>query len=360
MTPRVRASLGWAAVLALGVSCLPRTEADESLLPQPATPLELAAAVPGPVVSEASDAAVVLVVLDGVRWQDVFVGGDPHLAGGPAPSAEALMPHLHALVAERGAALGAPGRGPSMTASGPNFVSLPGYTEILGGRRAHACGDNDCAATKQPTVFDEAAAAVPGEVAFFASWERLNRAASVRPRSIVLSTGRTRVWQARELAADPERRELLDRGAAADPTPGWGEFRPDRYTAALALKYLEQKRPRLMFLGLGEPDEYGHRGDYAGLPRLAARRRLRPRRPDDDARSHGGARRAHDGARHGRPRPRSRLEAPRSRVPRVGSRVARRGGRRGEGARPRGRDAQAPARRRRADNPAAPRAFRPT
>jgi hypothetical protein len=235
------------------------------MLPQPVMPLQLAAAVPAAMAPDSgSDAAVVLVVLDGVRWQDVFVGGDPHLAAGPARSAEALMPHLHELVAERGAALGAPGRGPAMTASGPNFVSLPGYTEILGGRRAHACGDNDCAATKQPTVFDEVAAASPGEVAFFASWERLDRAASVRPGRIVLSTGRTRVWHADELAADPQRRELLDRGAAADPTPGWGEFRPDRFTAALALKYLEQAQPRLMFLGLGEPDEYGHRGDYAG------------------------------------------------------------------------------------------------
>ncbi len=265
MTPRVRASLGWAVVLALGVSCLPPTEADESVLPQPVVPLQLAAAVPAAMAPRSeSEAAVVLVVLDGVRWQDVFVGSDPRLAAGPASSAEALMPHLHALVAERGAALGAPGRGPSMTASGPNFVSLPGYTEILGGRRAHACGDNDCAATPRPTVFDELAAASPGETAFFASWERLDRAASVWPGSMVLSTGRTRVWRAAELAADPERRDLLDRGAAADPTPGWGEFRPDRFTAALALKYLEQNRPRLMFLGLGEPDEYAHRGDYAG------------------------------------------------------------------------------------------------
>ena len=205
MTPRVRASLAWAALLALGVSCLPPTEADEMVWPQPVAPLQLAAAVPAAATSTAeSDAAVVLVVLDGVRWQDVFVGGDPHLAGGPAPSAEALMPHLHALVADRGAAVGAPGRGPSMTASGPNFVSLPGYTEILGGRRAHACGDNDCAPISQPTVFDQMAAASPGEVAFFSSWERLERAASARPQSLLLSAGRTRVWHAGELAADPE------------------------------------------------------------------------------------------------------------------------------------------------------------
>jgi hypothetical protein len=262
MKLRGRASVGWAVALTLGAACLPPTEADERPAREPAAvPARAALAAPEP---GGSDAAVVLVVLDGARWQDVFVGADPHLASGPAPSAAALMPHLHALVAERGAAVGAPGRGPAMTASGPNFVSLPGYTEIFGGRRDHACADNDCAPTHVPTVFDEAVAASPGQLAFFASWERLDRAASATPQSLVLSTGRTRVWQAGELTSDPETKEWLDRGASADPTPGWGEFRPDRFTAALALKYLEKRHPRLMFLGLGEPDEYAHRGDYPG------------------------------------------------------------------------------------------------
>jgi hypothetical protein len=211
-----------------------------------------------------SDAAVVLVVLDGVRWQDVFVGGDPSLLGHAAPSAEALMPNLHALVADRGAALGAPGHGPAMRASGPHFVSLPGYTEILTGRRVHACADNDCAPTSTPTVFDALEAAHPGDAAFFASWERLDHAASARAGSLVLSAGRTRVWNDEELASDAELQRELDLGASADPTPGYGEFRPDRFTAALALTYLEHKRPRLAFIGLGEPDEYAHRGDYAG------------------------------------------------------------------------------------------------
>jgi hypothetical protein len=265
MKPRGRASVVWAAVLALGSSCLPPSEADESIAlgPQaPVAPVEPTRAPAQP--AEDGDAAVVLVVLDGVRWQDVFVGADPHLVSGPAPSAEALMPRLHALIAERGAAVGAPGRGPTITASGPNFVSLPGYTEILGGRRSHACRDNDCPATLESTVFDQSTTAYAGQTAFFASWERLDRAASSRPRSFVLSAGRTRIWQGEALTADPEMHEWLDRGAAADPAPGWGEFRPDRFTAALALRYLERKQPRLMFLGLGEPDEYAHRGDYAG------------------------------------------------------------------------------------------------
>jgi arylsulfatase A-like enzyme len=117
-----------------------------------------------------------------------------------------------------------------------------------------------------PTVLDEARAisAQPSDVAVFASWEKIDRVASVDPGNLVLSTGRSRTSHPDSLRDDDRTRASLERGAHADAFPGYGDFRPDRFTAELALSYLEAKRPRLMFLGLGEPDEYAHRGDYAG------------------------------------------------------------------------------------------------
>ena len=88
--------------------------------------------------ANASDVAnhhVVLVVLDGVRWQDVFEGVDPELArrhGVPAAEvvpASALVPNLYRLAETRGAMIGAPGQGAPINATGPNYVSLPGYME---------------------------------------------------------------------------------------------------------------------------------------------------------------------------------------------------------------------------------------
>jgi len=262
------ASLLAVALLAIGASCIPPGEVDHALRSVPASvteaPLARADGVP-----DADETAVVLVVLDGARWQDVFLGADPQLAAEAsvaAPRADVLMPHLHALIADRGAAMGAPGHGAPLVASGPNYVSLPGYTEIFTGRPANGCRDNDCAPTRIPTVMDEVAARsrAPGGAVVIASWERIERAASADPARLVLSVGRSRVSHGEALRDDDVARELLDRGAHADPFPGYGDFRPDRMTAAVALHYLETKRPRLMFLGLGEPDEYAHRGDYAG------------------------------------------------------------------------------------------------
>jgi hypothetical protein len=191
---------------------------------------------------------VVLVALDGVRWQEVFDGTDRKWWKGPRSTAVEIAPHLHALAHDRGAAVGAPGRG-FIAATGPHFVSLPGYTEMLTGRAPLSCRDNDCDPVTIPTLLDEAHAA-GARVAAFASWERVERAATSRPGAFFVSCGQSEPM---------------------DPAPGHGRYRPDRATAELALAYLEEQRPDVLFLGLGDPDEHAHHGDYAGY--LAAIRR---------------------------------------------------------------------------------------
>lgn len=192
------------------------------------------------------DAPVVLVTIDGVRWQEIFAGTDSSKSKEPVVPAPSLVPNLYKLGGERGAFIGAPGRG-TIAASGPNYVSLPGYNEILSGRPPYACHDNDCARTIVPTILDESREA-GAKVAAFASWERLELAATAKPEAFFLSCGR-------------------HGDAAIDPSPGNGDYRPDRITADAALAYYEKEQPDVFFLGLGDPDEYAHRGDYAGYVR---------------------------------------------------------------------------------------------
>lgn len=190
---------------------------------------------PPPVEPPRTD-SVILVVLDGARWQEVLVATDPRFATGEDRGvlASALMPNLHQMIAD-GAAVGAPGHGPSMVATGPNFISLPGYNEIFSGQSPSFCADNECPATRRPTVVDEVRARSL-DVAVFSSWAPIVRAAALHPSDIVWSTGE----------------------------PVTGAFRPDRATADLALAYLSSNHPSFLFVGLGEPDEYAHRSDYAG------------------------------------------------------------------------------------------------
>ncbi|MDP9034578.1 MAG: alkaline phosphatase family protein [Myxococcota bacterium] len=217
------------------------------------------------------ESAVVLVVLDGVRWQEVFAGEDHTLArrfGLRAPewvTASALMPNLHRLIESEGAAIGAPGAGASIAASGPEFISLPGYREIFAGKPDPGCFRNDCAQPPGRTIVDDLIdVGGPEEAAVVSSWPNVARAASSDPSRFVLSSGRRLLAHVDALRSNPTVASLLDRGGRTSSWPGEGDYRPDAFTAGIALGYLEAKRPRFLFVGLGDCDEYAHHGDYRG------------------------------------------------------------------------------------------------
>ncbi|MDP9150856.1 MAG: hypothetical protein M3O36_13070 [Myxococcota bacterium] len=216
------------------------------------------------------ESAVVLIVLDGVRWQEVFAGADHPLArrfGAHVPewSASALMPNLHRLIDSKGAAIGAPGAGLSIAASGPEFISLPGYREIFAGKPDPTCFRNDCAQPPGRTVIDDLIdVGGPEETAVVSSWPNIARAASSDTSRFVLSSGRRLLEHVDALRSDPVVASLLDRGRRTSSWPGEGDYRPDAFTAGIALGYLESKRPRFLFVGLGDCDEYAHHGDYRG------------------------------------------------------------------------------------------------
>lgn len=201
-------------------------------------PTPIAAAPPPP----SDPDPVVIVTLDGVRWQEIFEGTDPTRTNEPRISSSQLMPNLYALGTERGAFLGAPGYG-QVSASGPNFVSLPGYTELFGGRSRHDCADNDCTRTTWPTLLDRARAA-GAKVAAFAAWTKIDFALTNQPGGFPITCGPL--------------------GIPAEDAPDRDAEKPDYETATAALAYYEAERPDVFYLGLGEPDEHAHFGNYAG------------------------------------------------------------------------------------------------
>ena len=214
---------------------------------------------------------VIQITLDGARWQEIYTGVDPRLARdaglGPAeivPS-NALLPNIYRHVIARGVALGAPGHG-VVEASGPTFVSLPGYMELFLGLRS-GCESNDCPSVDRATILDDVAA-LPGtafgDVAIIGSWDGLEKAAALDPSRIMMSIGR-RAGKTREaLRLNEELGALLDEGAASPPFPGDGDYRPDGITGKLALAFVAERRPTFLHVGLGDTDEHAHRGDYAG------------------------------------------------------------------------------------------------
>lgn len=183
----------------------------------------------------------ILVALDGTRWQEVF-------------ASEPIMPTLHRWMTTEGASIGAPGHG-EIRASGPNYLSLPGYTEMLTGRKS-ACTTNFCAPIDQPTIVDEVIDE-GGDAAVISSWEMIDRAAARTPSRAILSTGRHRLAHAEAFDA-----RALDAGTRSEPWPGIGEYRPDQHTIRIALDFISTHRPKFVFVGLGDTDEHAHRDEH--------------------------------------------------------------------------------------------------
>ena len=206
---------------------------------------------------------IILIALDGVRRQDVFLGADPTRSS-DTRSAEEIAPNLMAL-ARRGIALGAPD-GPSLHASGPNYVSLPGYLEMLTGRESR-CQENDCQKLPPRTLADALAhgADAPGvELAIISSWERLEHTVTKADgcsSTALVTTGRIG-GNAMSRTLSPETRKLIEDSRKGSAAPGHGDYRPDSETISIAMSYLERERPRFMFVSLGDTDELAHHDDY--------------------------------------------------------------------------------------------------
>lgn len=216
---------------------------------------------------------VVLITLDGVRWQEIFDGVDPALAREAGLAAEeivkarGLLPQMHRRFFDEGVVIGAPQKAGGIFASGPNYVSLPGYLEILRGRTSPDCQSNDCPPFRGRTLLDEVRSlprTTHSDAAAFTSWHELSRAAAGDPGRVVVSTGRVR-GSVSELAwLSPRCDLLLERGRLLPPAPGTSEYRPDHATAELALCYLTSARPKFLWAGFGDTDELAHQKDYGG------------------------------------------------------------------------------------------------
>jgi hypothetical protein len=214
-----------------------------------------------------SNSITVVVAVDGVRWQEVFGGtgaarASEHEVTGK--TAAKLLPNLHRIMQHEGCAIGAPESGSPISASGPNFVSMPGYTEIFTGAAPVECHDNECQRVRVPTIADDAALLdrAPGRVAVITSWPKIALAASQAPGGLMISAGRETAHNEALLRDDAHLWRAYRRGAKEGPSPGWGGYRADLFTAEVALRYLEHFRPRFLFVGLGDTDEYAHHNDY--------------------------------------------------------------------------------------------------
>ena len=189
---------------------------------------------------------------------------------------EDLMPNLHRIIDAEGVAIGAPGHGAEIAASGPQFISMPGYIEIFAGRPDRRCFRNDCVPAPMRTIVDDVRDSGDArDVALVASWPNIARAASAEA-DFVVTAGRKLVDREDLLRADGPTAGSWTRARAPLRFPGLGNYRPDAFTGRIALRRLAVSRPRLHLRGPGRRRRIRTSGRLRRVPESRSRVRRFP------------------------------------------------------------------------------------
>ena len=220
---------------------------------------------------------VLIVTMDGLRWQEVFGGLQAELltkeAGGvrdaapleqrfggatPDERRRKLMPFFWTEVAKNGQVFGDPSRGSVARVTNGLRFSYPGYNELLAGFADPRVNSNDRVPNPNVTVLEwlHRKPAFAGRVAAFASWELLPWILN-EPRSKIHCNGEGAPIETAETDGD----RLLNAFAAELP-PYWGATRFDAATGFGAIEYLRKHKPRVLYVMLGETDEWAHERRY--------------------------------------------------------------------------------------------------
>ena len=195
---------------------------------------------------------VILVVSDGLRWQEVFRGADSTILFGDARALgdnaeglrrkywratvaerrEALMPFVWGTLSEHGQLLGNRDLDSRVQVTNGMKFSYPGYNEMLTGRPDPRINTNEFGPNPNVTVFEQLNGrdGFRGRVAAFGTWDVFRDIFNVKRSRIDMHT--------------------------------FGSKPNDVVVQRAVLSYLGKKRPRALFVGYAETDDWGHEGRY--------------------------------------------------------------------------------------------------
>ena len=220
---------------------------------------------------------VVLITLDGMRWQELFNGADSTLFKqqkvfkGPNGQAEvfakntpeerrqALMPFLWSEIATKGQIYGNRQYNNKVNVTNDQWFSYPGYNEILTGFADKRVNSNDKNYNTNTTVLEyiNKQPAFAGKVAAYASWEVFPFIINDKRSKIPVSAGMQPATGTNLTETEKTLNELMPRV----PNP-LGEIRLDAFTFQYALAHVKKARPRVLFLAFDETDDFAHQGEY--------------------------------------------------------------------------------------------------
>ena len=222
---------------------------------------------------------VVLIVSDGLRWQEIFTGADPTLMDsehggiwadpvelkrkfwrdGVEERRKALFPFLWSVVAKRGQIFGNQTKGSMARVTNGMAFSYPGYNEMLTGHPDPKIDRNEFGPNPNLTVFEwlNRMPEFRGKVAVYGTWNVFQDIFNEKRSGLVMQTG----WNLPEKGKLTPRQELINE-LYRTTTPLDNEDTYNSFIQVPLLDYVTTGHPRVLFVGYGETDNWAHQGRY--------------------------------------------------------------------------------------------------
>jgi hypothetical protein len=170
------------------------------------------------------------------------------------------MPFLWTEIAAHGQLFGNTNKASIATVTNGKKFSYPGYNEVLTGAPDARIDSNNKIPNPNVTVFEwlNQQPAFKNRVAVFGNWDVFAYIFNEERSHLPIWP----VWEKKFVANEIRTTPLLEK-LFQDTTETMGpDITYDSFLFHGALDYIKEKRPRAMFIGFGETDEWAHDGRY--------------------------------------------------------------------------------------------------
>jgi hypothetical protein len=220
---------------------------------------------------------IFIITLDGFRWQELFGGIDENLMKNEkftpystlaknlfwAETAEErrkrLMPFFWNVVGTNGQVYGNCRHNNKVNVANDYAKSYPGYNEMLTGTTDPHISSNKKIANPNPNVL-EYINREPGfenKVVAFTSWDVFPYILNKERSNILINSGFDPLNY-----PDATEEEVLINKTENEGIDQESHTRYDELTFLVAKDYIKKNKPRVVYLGFGETDEYAHQERY--------------------------------------------------------------------------------------------------
>ncbi|MFD2516999.1 alkaline phosphatase family protein [Salinimicrobium flavum] len=221
---------------------------------------------------------LIWITIDGLRWQELFGGADSLLIGNkefvsnPGGLAaefwkdtkkerrETLFPFFWDVAVKEGIMLGNRWNKSKVDLTNTVVMSYAGYSEILTGYADDERIIDNSKIYNPNQTLPEVLNRDPefkDKIGLFGSWDIFPYIFSEQRSALFINAG-----YRNSLRTEPSSAEIL-LGKIQQETPRrWETVRFDTFTHNFALEYLKTEKPRLLYIGYGETDDFAHEGRY--------------------------------------------------------------------------------------------------